>query len=527
MEYNNPSLLIKELNFGEDAKSKVSIGVEKLAKAVKSTLGASGKCVIYEDARGVPVITKDGVTVAESVVLYDPVENLGATLIKEAAKNTVKEAGDGTTTATVLAESLLNEVNAIDFSTNSMRDIKQGVNKALSNVNEYLDNIKIDVTEDKLNHVASISCNNDTELGSIIAEAYIKVGKDGVVLMENSDTEETYVEVVDGVQFDSGLTSPHFVTNTDKQKAELDNPLVLICMSEIPNIRKIQTVLEYAIKNNRALLIVAPVSQQVKSALLMNKVKGNIKINIIDLPGFGPTKKDTCEDLAVLTGATVMNEELGDDLDAITVDMLGQAELSVTDDKFTVITTLEFEDNDLEERIDQVAKQVADEKNGYIKKKLEQRLSMLSGSVGIIRVGADSKVELKEKRDRVEDAIYATKAALKEGIVPGGGIALYNASQKISTDTVGEQVLAKAIISPMATILDNAGISTSIDLPNKEGEGINVVTGESVNMVNAGIIDPVLVTKSALKNAVSVVMTIVSADCIISNARQDDYESDK
>ena len=527
MEYNNPSLLIKELNFGEDAKSKVSIGVEKLAKAVKSTLGASGKCVIYEDARGVPVITKDGVTVAESVVLYDPVENLGATLIKEAAKNTVKEAGDGTTTATVLAESLLNEVNAIDFSTNSMRDIKQGVNKALSNVNEYLDNIKIDVTEDKLNHVASISCNNDTELGSIIAEAYIKVGKDGVVLMENSDTEETYVEVVDGVQFDSGLTSPHFVTNTDKQKAELDNPLVLICMSEIPNIRKIQTVLEYAIKNNRALLIVAPVSQQVKSALLMNKVKGNIKINIIDLPGFGPTKKDTCEDLAVLTGATVMNEELGDDLDAITVDMLGQAELSVTDDKFTVITTLEFEDNDLEERIDQVAKQVADEKNGYIKKKLEQRLSMLSGSVGIIRVGADSKVELKEKRDRVEDAIYATKAALKEGIVPGGGVALFNASQKISTDTVGEQVLAKAIISPMATILDNAGISTSIDLPNKEGEGINVVTGESVNMVNAGIIDPVLVTKSALKNAVSVVMTIVSADCIISNARQDDYESDK
>jgi len=522
MEYNNPSLLIKELNFGEDAKSKISTGVEKLAKAVKSTLGASGKCVIYEDARGVPVITKDGVTVAESVVLYDPVENLGATLIKEAAKNTVKEAGDGTTTATVLAESLLNEVNAIDFSTNSMREVKQGVNKALASINEYLDTIKIDVDADMLTNVATISCNNDKDLGLIIAEAYSTVGKDGVVLMETSDTEETYVEVVDGVQFDSGLTSPHFVTNTDKQKAELENPLVLICMSEIPNIRKIQTVLEYAIKNNRSLLIVAPVSQQVKSALLMNKVKGNIKINIIDLPGFGPTKKDTCEDLAVLTGATVMNEELGDDLDAITVDMLGQAELAVTDDKSTVITTLEFEDNDLEERIDQVAKLVADEKNGYIKKKLEQRLSMLSGSVGIIRVGADSKVELKEKRDRVEDAIYATKAALKEGIVPGGGIALYNASQKISTDTVGEQVLAKAIMSPMATILDNAGISTSIDIPSKEGEGINVVTGETVNMVEAGIIDPVLVTKSALKNAVSVVMTIVSADCIISNARADE-----
>ena len=526
MEYNNPSLLIKELNFGEDAKSKISAGVEKLARAVKSTLGASGKCVIYEDARGVPVITKDGVTVAESVVLYDPVENLGATLIKEAANNTVREAGDGTTTATVLAESLLNKVNSTDLSKNSIRDIKQGVDKALVNVNEYLDSIKIDVDDDMLNNVASISCNNDTELGSIIAEAYNQVGKDGVVLMESSETEETYVDVVDGIQLkDCGLTSPHFITNVDKQKCELENPLVLICMSEIPNIRKIQTVLEYAIKNNRALLIVAQVSQQVKSALLMNKVKGNIKVNIIDLPGFGPTKKDTCEDLAILTGATVMNEELGDDLDLIDINCLGEAELAVTDDKSTVVTTIDFEDDSLEERIDQVAKLVADEKNGYIKKKLEQRLSMLSGSVGIIRVGADSKVELKEKRDRVEDAIYATKAALKEGIVPGGGIALFNASQKISTDSVGEQVLLEAIQAPFKTIMHNAGLDPQTSV--EEGVGVDVVTGKSVNMVEAGIIDPVLVTKSALKNAVSVAMTIVSADCIISNARQDTYEGDK
>lgn len=526
MEYNNPSLLIKELNFGEDAKSKISAGVEKLARAVKSTLGASGKCVIYEDARGVPVITKDGVTVAESVVLYDPVENLGATLIKEAANNTVREAGDGTTTATVLAESLLNKVNSTDLSKNSIRDIKQGVDKALVNVNEYLDSIKIDVDDDMLNNVASISCNNDTELGSIIAEAYNQVGKDGVVLMESSETEETYVDVVDGIQLkDCGLTSPHFITNVDKQKCELENPLVLICMSEIPNIRKIQTVLEYAIKNNRALLIVAQVAQQVKSALLMNKVKGNIKVNIIDLPGFGPTKKDTCEDLAILTGATVMNEELGDDLDLIDINCLGEAELAVTDDKSTVVTTVDFEDDSLEERIDQVAKLVADEKNGYIKKKLEQRLSMLSGSVGIIRVGADSKVELKEKRDRVEDAIYATKAALKEGIVPGGGIALFNASQKISTDSVGEQVLLEAIQAPFKTIMHNAGLDPQTSV--EEGVGVDVVTGKSVNMVEAGIIDPVLVTKSALKNAVSVAMTIVSADCIISNARQDTYEGDQ
>jgi len=522
MEYNNPSLLIKELNFGKDAKAKISAGVKKLASAVKSTLGASGKCVIYEDARGNPVITKDGVTVAESVVLYDPVENMGATLIKEAARNTVKEAGDGTTTATVLAESLLNTVNSPNYKDCTARDLRTGVNSCLAKINDYLDSIKINVDNDMLTNVATISCNNDKELGVIIAEAYTKVGDNGVVLMEESETEETYVDIVDGVQFDSALTSSHFITNVEKQKCELDNPLILICMSEIPNIRKIQNVLEYVIKNNRALLIVAPVSQQVKSALLMNKVKGNIKVNIIDLPGFGPTKKDTCEDLAILTGAKLMNEELGDDLDLMKPDCLGEAEFVVTDNNSTVITTVEFEDNDLEERIDQVAKLVADEKNSFLKKKLEQRLSMLSGSVGIIKVGADSKVELKEKKDRVEDAIYATKAALKEGIVPGGGVALFNASQKISTDTAGEEALAEAIIAPMATILDNAGIDTSIELPDKQGEGINVITGKCVDMIEEGIIDPVLVTKSALKNAVSVVMTIVSADCVISNVRIDE-----
>mgnify|MGYP003629454920 CR=1 FL=1 len=518
MEYNHPSTLIKELNFGEDAKSKINTGVKKLAKAVKSTLGASGKCVIYEDARGMPVITKDGVTVAESVVLYDPVENIGATLIKEAAKNTVREAGDGTTTATVLAESLLNTINSSKFKDSSTRVLRDGVNSGLKKINEYLDSVAIDVDEDRLSSVASISCNNDTELGGIIAEAYNSVGKDGVVLMEESETEETYVEVVDGVQFESGLTSPHFITNTDKQKCDLDQPLVLICMSEIPNIRKIQTVLEYCIKNNRALLIVAPVAQQVKSALLMNKVKGNIKVNIVEVPGFGVTTKDTCEDLAILTGATVINEELGDDLDLITVETLGEAEFCVTDDRNTVITTVEGLGQELEDRIDQVSKMVADEKNGFIKKRLEQRLSMLSGSVGIINVGADSKVELKEKKDRIEDAIYATKAALKEGIVPGGGVALLNASTEIEPTCLGEEALFEAIKSPFKTILENAGFET-IGYPDAVGFGLDVTTGGEVDMVESGIIDPVLVTKSALKNAVSVVMTIVSADCVISNAR--------
>jgi chaperonin GroEL len=517
MEYNNPSVLIKDLSFGEDAKSKIKAGVDKLAKAVKSTLGASGKCVIYEDARGNPVITKDGVTVAQSVVLHDPVESLGATLIKEAARNTVSEAGDGTTTATVLAEALLNEVYA-EKSEISIRDIKNGINSCLNKINEYLDKSAVKIEGDMLRSVSSISCNNDEELGKIIAEAYKTVGRNGVVLMESSETNETYVDVVDGVQMECGLVSTHFITDKEKNKAELERPLVLIVSSEIPNVRKIQGVLEHVIKQGRSLLIVAPVDQQVKTALMMNKVKGNIKVNIIDLPGFGPTKKDTTEDLAILTGATVINEELGDDLDLITVDHLGEAEFAVTDEKNTVITTTEEIHEDLQERIKFVSKLINNEKNGFIKKKLEQRLSMLSGSVGVIKVGADSKVELKEKRDRVEDAIYATKAALKEGIVSGGGVALLDASRKVIGENLGEQILLKAIKSPYQTILDNAGIK-NCDC-EEEGKGVNVVTGACVNMISDGIIDPVLVTKSALKNAVSVVSTIISADCVISNARE-------
>jgi len=517
MEYNLPSEIVKDLNFGNEAKNNIIAGVEKLAKAVKSTLGASGKCVIYEDGLGKPMVTKDGVTVAQSVVLFDPVENIGATLIKEAAQNTVREAGDGTTTATVLAESLIKQVNESKYKDTSIRDIKNGINSAVEKVNKYLEQAAIDVTGDMLSDVSAISCNNDADLGAIIAEAYKKVGKDGVVLMDESPTEDTYVDLVDGVQVECGLTSPHWVTNTEKHKAELDNPYVLIVSSEIPNVRKIQGVLEHVIKKGRALLVVAPVSQQVKSALLMNKVKGNIKVNIIDLPGFGPTKKDATEDLAILTGATVINEELGDDLDIITVDYLGEADHATTDDKNTVIT-LSDTNNQVQERIEEVKNKIADEKNGFIRKKLEERLAMLSGSVGIINVGAGSKVELKEKKDRVEDAIYATKAALKEGIVPGGGVALLDASQKITPNGDGEEILLEAIKAPFRTILDNAGIQQVSARPDK-GMGIDVVTGESVDMIESGIIDPVLVTKSALKNAVSVVSTIISADCVISNMR--------
>ena len=518
MEYNHPSEIVKDLAFGSSAKNKIMKGVTKLTDAVETTLGASGKCVIYEDAMGKPVITKDGVTVANSVVLLDPVENIGARLIKEAAQKTVKEAGDGTTTSTVLASAILK--SALD-SPLDLREIKQGVEEAKEKVLAYLDKIKIEVKDNMLDSVATISANNDKELGGIIADAYNNVGGDGVVLMEESDDETTYVEIVDGVQFDSGLKSQHLATDDDKSKSQLDNPYVLIVASEVPNIRKIQAILEHVIKEKRSLLIVAQLDQQPLSALMMNKVKGNIKVNVVDVPGFGATKQDTIEDLALLTGATVINEELGDDLEIIQPEVLGKAYKSVTDSKNTVLTLTE-KPTDVDERIKTVEKLIKKEKDPFLKRKLQDRIAMLSGSVAIINVGANSKVELKEKKDRVEDAIYATKAALQEGIVSGGGIALLNAASTIKPENIGEKILVEAIKSPFKTIMANAGIE-NYETPTHQGVGFDVTTGKQVDMIKSGIVDPVLVTKTALKNAVSVVNTIISADCVISNMRMD-YE---
>ena len=517
MEYNNPSEIVKDLSFGTEAKDKIMHGVDKLANAVKSTLGASGKCVIYEDAMGRPVITKDGVTVAESVVLYDPVENIGATLIKEAARNTVKEAGDGTTTATVLAQSLLHLANERKNSSN-IREIKNGIENGLGKVKEYLNKVAIPVEGDMLESVAKISCNNDKALGKVISQAYSKVGKDGVVLMEESETHDTYVDFVEGTRIDCGLKSPHFITDKDKGKAVLDNPYVLIVTSPIPNIRKIQSVLEFVIKSKRSLLIVAGVEQQPMAALLANKVKGNIKVNVVDLPGFGPTKENTIEDLAILTGAKIINEELGDDLDLIQPDVLGEAKQSITDSKHTILQTID-QGVKLDERIKVVEKKVKKEKDPFFKKKTQERLAMLNGEVAMIKVGADSKIELKEKKDRVDDAIYATRAALQEGIISGGGVALLDASYAIIPESDGEAILLEAIKAPYAAILDNAALAHKES--GKVGIGYCVVNNKEVDMIKTGIIDPVLVTKTALKNAVSVVNTIFSADCVISNVRLD------
>ena len=509
--------LVKELAFGDNARGQILAGVDKLTNAVSSTLGASGKCVILEDQTGRPIITKDGVTVANSITLQHPLENIGATLIKEAAQRTVSDAGDGTTTATILAQAILDEANKHD-QLDDLRNIKNGISSAVDNVVKYLEKKRKKISGKKIDQVATISANNDKELGKIIGEAFRLVGKDGIVMMEVNDQPETYVELIEGVHYEQALKNSHFISHKEKGTAELDNPLVLIVESKIENIRKIQGVLEYVIKNNKSLLIIADVEQQVVNALAMNKVKGNIKVNIVDAPIYGVSKKDTLNDLCAVTGATLINENLGDDMDLIDPEHLGTCLKAVTNHEETILQVDISENNDVNETVSMLEKQIKETTNHNIKHRLEKRLSKLKAKLAIVKVGANSEVELKEKKDRVEDAICATKAAIKEGIVPGGGIALFNASQKLQPINVGEEVLYCAIRKPFEFILKNAGVE-DYEVPTKEGQGLDVVTGNTVDMVKAGIIDPLLVTKSALSNAASVAMTIMSTDCVINNVR--------
>ena len=513
--------IVKNLTFGEQAKTNVFKGIEKLTKAVSSTLGASGKCVLLENELGRPVITKDGVTVANSITLRDPIENMGATLLKEAARQTVKEAGDGTTTATVLAHSILLEAYAT--SNSGSREMKEGIESATKKVIDYLEKLAVPVEGDMVNHVATISSNNDKELGNVIAEAFKQVGKNGVVTMEVSNDSETSYEVINGATIDKPLKNFHFITDESKKEAVLENPLVLLVENKIENIRKIQTVLEYVIKNNEPLLIIGEADEQVVSALAMNKMKGNIKVNIIDTPDFGIYRKEKLQDLALLTGATVVNEDLGDDLDMIEIEMLGRCLKSITNDQETIIQVGDTS-NEVQEVIDSIQDDIKKETLPGKLNRLEKRLGLLSCKVAVIKVGASSEVELKEKQDRVEDAMCATKAAIKEGIVSGGGIALLNASTYIKPSNDNEKVLLEAIKAPYLTILRNAGLQEVY--PKGKGKGINVVTGKDVNMIKSGIIDPLLVTKSALKNAASVATTILSTDCVINNLRVED-ESDR
>ena len=511
--------IVKNLNFGDKARDQVFKGIEKLTKAVSSTLGASGRCVMLEDNTGKPIITKDGVTVADSIILLDPVENMGATLLKEAARKTVKEAGDGTTTATVLAHSILKEAYKVADKTNS-RELKDGINKAVSKVVKFLKLVSVNVEGDMIDQIATISTNNDAKLGEIIADAFRAVDNTGVVMMETASDGKTYVEVVDGVQYDKGLKNSHFITNKANKTAELEKPLVLLLESPVDTIRQIQSVLEYVIKNNKPLLIIGDLEQGVLSALAMNKMKGAIKVNVIDAPTYGINKQQMLQDLSLLTGATIINEDLGDDMDMIQPEHLGTCVKSVTSHQDTVLQVEESPEEVLSV-IDNLKQQLLEEKNPNTLVKLEKRLAMLSAKIAIVKVGANSEIELKEKTDRVEDAICATKAAIKEGIVPGGGIALLNAATNLKAKSIGETVLLEAIKAPFKTILDNAGVE-NVKTPNRKGQGYNVVTGKMVNMTKSGIIDPLLVTKSALQNAASVATTILSTDCVINNLRVDE-----
>ena len=508
--------IVKNLNFGEEARDQVFKGIEKLTKAVSSTLGASGRCVMLEDGSGRPIITKDGVTVADSIILLDPVENMGATLLKEAARKTVQEAGDGTTTATVLAHAILEEAYKVANKTNS-RELKNGISNAVDKVVKFLKLSSVDVKGDMIDQIATISTNNDPELGGIIADAFRAVDNTGVVMMETSSDGNTFVETVDGVQYDKGLKNSHFITNQANKTAELEKPLVLLLESPVESIRQIQSVLEYVIKNNKPLLIIGDLEQGVLSALAMNKMKGAIKVNVIDAPTYGINKQQMLQDLSLLTGATIINEDLGDDMDMVQVDHLGTCVKSVTSHEDTILQIDEPSEEVLNV-IKDLKEKLSKEKNPNKLIKLEKRLAMLSAKVAIVKVGANSEIELKEKTDRVEDAICATKAAIKEGIVPGGGIALLNAATNLKAKSVGETVLLEAIKAPFKTILDNAGVE-NIDIPARKGQGYNVVTGKMVNMIKHGIIDPLLVTKSALQNAASVATTILSTDCVINNLR--------
>jgi len=511
--------IVKNLNFGEDARVNVFKGIEKLTQAVSSTLGASGKCVMLEDHTGRPIITKDGVTVADSIILRDPVENMGATLLKEAARKTVQEAGDGTTTATVLAHAILKEAYKVADKTNS-RELKDGINSAVEKTVKYLRSLTVDVKGGMIDQIATISTNNDPLLGKIIADAFRSVDNTGVVMMETASDGKTHVEVVDGVQYDKGLKNSHFITNQATKTAELENPLVLLLESPVDTIRQIQSVLEYVIKNNKPLLIIGDLEQGVLSALAMNKMKGNIKVNVIDAPTYGINKQQMLQDLSLLTGATIINEDLGDDMEMIQPEHLGGCVKSVTSHEDTILQ-VEESPQQVIEVIDEIKSKLLKEKNPNKLIKLEKRLAMLSAKIAIVKVGANSEIELKEKTDRVEDAICATKAAIKEGIVPGGGIALLNAATNITAKSLGEAVLLEAIKAPFETILENAGVQ-DVETPTRKGQGYNVVTGKMVNMIKSGIIDPLLVTKSALQNAASVATTILSTDCVINNLRIDE-----
>ena len=527
--------MAKDIKFDIQARNGIKRGVDALANAVKVTLGPKGRNVIISKSFGAPTVTKDGVTVAKEIELEDPLENMGAQMVKEVASKTNDLAGDGTTTATVLAQAIVKEgLKNVAAGANPM-DLKRGIDKAVEAITADLvkQTKEVGDSSEKIKQVASISANNDDMIGDLIAQAFDKVGKEGVITVEEAKGTETHVDVVEGMQFDRGYLSPYFVTNSEKMTADLEDPYILLFDKKISSMKDLLPVLEPVAQSGKPLLIIAEdVDGEALATLVVNKLRGSLKIAAVKAPGFGDRRKAMLEDIAILTGGTVISEERGFTLENATIDMLGTAEKVAIDKDNTTIVNGAGNNDDIHSRVNQIKAQIESTTSDYDKEKLQERLAKLAGGVAVLYVGAASEVEMKEKKDRVDDALHATRAAVEEGIVAGGGVALVRAQavlSKIKTENADEatgvQIVSRAIESPLRTIVENAGKEGSVVinkvLEGKKDFGYDAKTDTYVDMMKAGIIDPKKVTRVALENAASVAAMILTTECALIDLPED------
>ena len=527
--------MAKDIKFDIEARDGLKRGVDALANSVKVTLGPKGRNVIISKSFGGPQVTKDGVTVAKEIELENELENMGAQMVKEVASKTNDLAGDGTTTATVLAQAIVKEgLKNVASGANPM-DLKRGIDKAVSCITEELNKQSKQVgnSSEKIQQVASISANNDSTVGNLIATAFEKVGKEGVITVEEAKGTDTYVDVVEGMQFDRGYLSPYFVTNADKMITELENPYILLFDKKISNLQEILPILEPVSQSGRSLLIIAEdVEGQALATLVVNKLRGGLKIAAVKAPGFGDRRKAMLEDIAILTGGTVVSEERGFSLENADLTMLGTAETITIDKDNTTIVNGAGKASEIKARVNQIKAQIETTTSDYDKEKLQERLAKLAGGVAVLYVGAASEVEMKEKKDRVDDALHATRAAVEEGIVAGGGVALVRTKEKLAKlkpentdEKTGIQIVEKAIEAPIRTIVENAGGEGSIViskvLESKDTVGYDAKNEEYVDMLKAGIIDPKKVTRIALENAASVAGMLLTTECAIVDIKEE------
>ncbi len=521
----------KIVNFGADAREKMLAGVDILANAVKVTLGPKGRNVVIEKSFGAPRTTKDGVTVAKEIELEDKFMNMGAQMLREVASKTNDEAGDGTTTATVLAQAIVREgMKAVAAGRNPM-DLKRGIDKAVIAIIEDLKKRSQKVKgSEEIAQVGTISANGDKDIGKFLADAMAKVGNEGVITVEEAKSLDTELDVVEGMQFDRGYLSPYFITNADKMDATLEEPVILLFEKKLSSLQPMLPVLEAVVQSQKPLLIIAEdVEGEALATLVVNKLRGGLKVAAVKAPGFGDRRKAMLEDIAILTGGQVISEDLGIKLENVTLDMLGRAKRVVVKKDDTTIVDGHGAKKDIEGRISQIRKQIEDTTSDYDREKLQERLAKLAGGVAVIKVGGATEVEVKERKDRVDDALNATRAAVEEGIVPGGGVALFRAAQKLNVkgenedQDVGVQIVKKALEAPLRQIAENAGVEGSIVVgklreSKTETEGFNAQTEEYVDMIKAGIIDPVKVVRTALQDAASVAALIITTEASIAEA---------